>query len=112
MNYLYHCFYAKVGAEKIEQMTLPASDPITALTVFHATMQREHKLSREDYQLLRFHQNGYSDYDFPTKNPEITDDIINRFSAASRRRFLPPAPSTGDEKPTVDAGKAAGHRAG
>ena len=34
MNYLYHCFYAKIGAEKIEQMTLPASDPITALTVF------------------------------------------------------------------------------
>lgn len=107
MNYNYKVFFARTGAEKIEETMLVERDPITALTVFHASMQREHKLSRDDYQILRFHQTNFSDYDFPAKNPLITDDIINRLSAAARKRFLPPAP-VDDAKPTVDAG----HRAG
>ena len=109
MNYNYKAYYAKLGADKIEEMMLTERDPITALTVFHASMQREHKLGRDDYQILRFHQINYSDYDLAAKNPQITDDIINRLSPAARKRFLPPVPV--DAKPTVDAGAASGHLA-
>ena len=103
MNYNYNVYYSKSGAEKIEQMTITERDSITALMVFHASMQREHKLGRDDYQILRFHQTNFSDYSIPTRNPEITDDIISRLSAAARKRFTHPAPADG-EKPTVDAG--------
>ena len=106
MNYNYKFYYTR-GGEKIEEATLTEKDSITALVTFHASMQREHKLGRDDYQILRFHQTNFSDYSLPAKNPEITDDIINRLPAASRKRFLPPTP-VDDAKPTVDAG----HRAG
>ena len=111
MNYNYKVYYSRIGSEKIEEMTLTERDSITALLTFHASMQREHKLGRDDYQILRFHQTNFSDYDFPAKNPLITDDIINRLPPAARKRFQPPTPAD-DAKPTVDAGKAAGHRAG
>ena len=105
MNYNYKAYYAKLGADKIEEMMLAERDSITALTVFHASMQREHKLGRDDYQILRFHQTNFSDYSIPARNPEITDDIISRLPAAARKRFTTPAP-VDDEKPTVDAGSA------
>lgn len=109
MNYCYKVYYSKVGEEKIQEAMLVEPNQIAALTVFHASMQREHKLGRDDYQILRFHQINYSDYDLAAKNPQITDDIINRLSPAARKRFLPPVPV--DAKPTVDAGAASGHLA-
>lgn len=85
---------------KIEETKIEASDPITALLEAHASIQREHKVQRDGYKLLRFWQVNYSDYDFPEVNPLITDEIIGRLPAASRKRYLPPPPK--EEKKTND----------
>ena len=67
MNYNYKVYYSRIGSEKIEEMTLTERDSITALLTFHASMQREHKLGRDDYQILRFHQKGYLGFTQPVR---------------------------------------------